>query len=147
MQYIRRKSNKFSKRIIYRNILNKNIYIYNIWVVWVHITLIMLGHDDELGYMSQKNLSAYILKIIVTYRHRTKNKTISSRRLTNNGDDFWLCNHQGKRNKNEKRSSSNIAHQSESEPFICRISFKLVKLVGFLVCILNNMFLLSDNIP
>ena len=76
-----------------------------------------------------------------------KKKTISSRRLANNGDDFWLCNHQGKRNKNEKRSSSNIAHQSESEPFICQISFKLVKLVGFLVCILNNMFLLSDNIP
>ena len=107
----------------------------------------MLGHDDELGYMSQKNLSAYILKIFVTYRHRTKTKAISFRRLTNNGDDFLPCNHQGNRNKNAKRSSSNIAHQSESEPFICKISFKLVKLEGFLVCVLNTMFLLSKNIP
>ena len=107
----------------------------------------MLGHDDELGYMSQNYLSAYILKIIVTYRHRTKTKAISSRRLTNNGDEFWLCNHQGKRNENVRRSSGNIAHQSEFEPFICKISFKLVKLEGFLVCILNTMFLLSKNIP
>ena len=64
----------------------------------------MLGHDDELGYMSQKNLSAYILKIFVTYRHRTKTKAISFRRLTNNGDDFLLCNHQGNRNKNAKKA-------------------------------------------